>query len=52
MHWNYNLAIPGNTACPDPGREDDEDPVDDDQEGEEPEKKEPEPDENVDFFID
>ena len=33
-------------------REDDEDPVEDHEEGEKAEKKKPEPDEDVDFFVD
>ena len=33
-------------------REDDEDPVEDHKEGEKAEKKKPEPDEDVDFFVD
>jgi hypothetical protein len=38
-------------AYPDPGGEDDEDPVDDHEYGEEPQQDEPEPDEDVDLLI-
>ena len=36
---------------PDPGREDDEYPVDDHEDGEEAQQQEPEPDEDVDLLI-
>ncbi len=41
----------GGGAYPDPGGEDDEDPVDDHEYGEEPQQDEPEPDEDVDLLI-
>ena len=41
----------GSFAYPDPGGEDDEDPVNDHEDGEEPQQNEPEPDEDVDLLI-
>jgi hypothetical protein len=41
----------GGCAYPNPGGEDDEDPVDDHEYGEEPQQDEPEPDEDVDLLI-
>ncbi len=41
----------GGGAYPDPGGEDDEDPVDNHEYGEEPQQDEPEPDEDVDLLI-